>query len=208
MPSAPPPSPELSPEQRLVGLLTTVITPTVPGREAMLAASITSARAAGYTYQLVQVDLDGAGPAQIRNALAKRASTPWLLCLDDDDTLMAHYATVVGPYLPDADVVYTAWELVDEQGAASATADGPWPLDRFEPGLLAWQNTIPVTAMIRASAFADVGGFPTEAAEEDWALWRALIAAGARFVCVPAVAWSYRQWPGSRSARARAAGRR
>lgn len=184
----------------LVAELTTVIMPTLPDRDEMRTQAIASVRAAGFTQVLVEFDHDREGPAVLRNRMAERAATPWLLFVDDDDWLHPCYPLTVAPHLHGSDVVSAAWDL---QADGMPLPDGPWPLDRFDPGLLEWQNFIPVTAMVRAAVFRDAGGFPPAAAEEDWALWRRLAAQDARFTVVPEVAWTYRQHPASRSARIR-----
>jgi hypothetical protein len=186
--------------RQLVAELTTVIMPTLPGRESMRTQAVSSARSAGFTNVLVEFDHDHEGPAELRNRMAERAGTPWLLFLDDDDWLHAHFPLTVGPFLAVSDVVSPAWELHYEPRPPGAPPrEGPLPLDRFDPGLLEWQNFIPVTAMVRASAFHAAGGFPLGEPEEDWALWRAMAKLGARIVCVPQIAWTYRQHSGSRS---------
>jgi hypothetical protein len=183
--------------RQLVAELTTVIMPTLPEREGMRTQAISSIRAAGFTTLMVEFDHDREGPAELRNRMAERATTPWLLFVDDDDWLQPSFALTVAPFLAGADVVSPAWELHYTPGGPKR--EGPQPLDRFDPGLLEWQNFIPVTAMVRASAFHAAGGFPLGKAEEDWALWQAMAKQGARFVCVPQIAWTYRQHPDSRS---------
>lgn len=168
----------------------TVITPTVPGRERLLAECRASVAAAGLP-QLVGLDRLGEGPAVIRNRLAERVDTDWLLCLDDDDLLLSHYLEVVAPALATSDVVYTSWYLT---GAVD-----PQPLDAFSPELLRERNIIPVTAAIRTSLFRTIGGFDPDAVLEDHDLWLRLLDAGARFTYIPVVCWRYRRFAGSRT---------
>lgn len=168
----------------------TAITPTVHGREQLLAECRASVAAAGLPH-LVMVDELGEGPAIIRNRLAERVDTDWLLCLDDDDLLLPHYLEVVAPALDGADVVYTNWYLTG--------AIDPQPLDGFDPDLLRERNFIPVTAAIRTSMFRRVGGFNPDAVLEDHDLWVRLLDAGARFTHIPVVCWRYRRQTGSRT---------
>jgi glycosyltransferase involved in cell wall biosynthesis len=169
----------------------TVVTPTIPGREHLLAECEASVVAAGFSH-LVERDDRREGPAVVRNRLIARVRTPWVLCLDDDDLLHPAYWRVVQRNLAGADVVYTAWEL---QGA-----DDPQPKPGpFDAELLQRQNFIPVTACVRTSALRAVGGFPTGVPLEDHELWKALAAAGYRFRFVPVVAWTYRRLAGSRT---------
>jgi hypothetical protein len=168
----------------------TVITPSLPERADLLAECAASVKALGLPH-LVQVDWEREGPAALRNRMAGRARTPWLLFLDDDDLLLPNYVDVVSPFLADADVVYTAWELSGDVA--------PEPMGGgFDADALRRFNYIPVTACVRSAAFAAVGGFP-DVALEDHGLWLALLDAGFRFTCVPVKAWHYRRRAGSRN---------
>lgn len=167
----------------------TAVTPTVPGREHLLKECAESVAALGLPH-LTMLDLTGEGPARIRNRLLERVKTEWTLFVDDDDILFPNYVDAVARLLPDADVVYTAWQL--------SGATDPVPYPRFDPGLLREHNFIPVTACVRTDALRAVGGFP-DAKLEDHALWLALLDAGARFRYTPVIAWHYRRFPGSRT---------
>lgn len=168
----------------------TAITPTIPGREDLLAECVASVKATGLPH-LVGLDEHRAGPAVVRNALLKRVCTPWVLPVDDDDLLYPQYKQIVLPHLHDVDVLYTAWEL--------RGADDPKPKPGpFDAELLQRQNFIPVTACVRTTALRAVGGFPN-ARYEDHELWKAMAAAGYRFRYLPIVAWVYRRTPGSRT---------
>lgn len=167
----------------------TVITPTIPGREALLEECHASVAALGLSH-LIEIDVDGVGPAAIRNRLTKQVTTEWTLFLDDDDLLYPNYVDVVTPHLADADIVYTAWRLTG--------ATDPCPYPSFDPVLLRQHNLIPVTACVRTSAFRAVGGF-SDAELEDHALWLSLLDDGCRFTYVPVIAWHYRRRPDSRT---------
>lgn len=169
----------------------TVVTPTIPGREQLLAECEASVKAAGLPH-LVALDERRAGPAAVRNRLLERVRTPWVLFLDDDDVIHLAYPRLVERSLPSADVVYTAWDLVG--GDEPKPKPGP-----FDAELLQRQNFIPVTACVRTSALRAVGGFPEGVHLEDHELWKKLCAAGYRFRYVPVVAWTYRRFPGSRT---------
>jgi len=168
----------------------TVVTPTIPGRERQLADCRASVAALGLPH-LVALDRAGDGPAPTRNGLLGQVRTGWALFLDDDDLLLPNYLDVVTPHLAGADVVYTSWELLG--------AEEPAPLPAFDANMLAWRNFIPVTACVRTDLLRRVGGFPLGERNEDWALWKRLLAARARFVCVPQVAWIYRRGAGGRN---------
>lgn len=168
----------------------TVVTPTVPGREHLLAECAAAVRCLGLPH-LVGLDEAGAGPAATRNRLLPNVTTDWVLFCDDDDLLLPNYPDVVRPHLPDADIVYTDWVL---EGA-----EEPRPLPRWDPNLLAYRNFVPVTACVRTGLLRQVGGFPQQERHEDWALWKRLLAARARFAHVPELAWVYRRQYGGRN---------
>jgi hypothetical protein len=167
----------------------TVITPTIAGREDLLAECQASVRALGLPH-LIGLDVHREGPATIRNRLVEQVTTEWVLFLDDDDLLYGNYLTAVTPHLADAEVVYTAWRLTGY--------DDPQPMP-FNPDALLRANYIPVTACVRTAAFGAVGGFPTDVPLEDHELWKRLLLAGYRFRYVPVIAWWYRRRPDSRT---------
>jgi hypothetical protein len=172
----------------------TILTPTVPGREHLLKecrASVASLTSTQPITHITMLDVNGDGPAVMRNRMLKQVVTEWTLFLDDDDLLFPNYLDAVTPHLATADVVYTAWQL--------SGATDPVPYPRFDPALLRQHNFIPVTACVRAEKLREVGGFPTGAKLEDHALWLALLDADARFVYTPVIAWHYRRFPGSRT---------
>lgn len=166
-----------------------VVTPTILGREDLLVECHASVQALGLTH-LIEIDVDGDGPAAVRNRLLEQVSTEWTLFLDDDDLLYPNYVDTVSSHFADADIVYTAWRLTG--------ATDPFPLPSFDPVALRQHNIIPVTACVRTEALRAVGGFP-DAELEDHALWLALLDAGYRFRYVPVIAWHYRRRPGSRT---------
>jgi len=72
----------------------------------------------------------------------------------------------------------------------------------FDPAALRESNYIPVTALVRATRFVQVGGFPEPNSEdwphpdcEDWALWLRLLDAGAKFSHLPERTWTW-EWHG------------
>ena len=168
----------------------TVITPTIAGREELLAECVASVIEAGLSHD-IELDIHGEGPAVLRNRMVAKATTPWVLFLDDDDLLYPHYFDSVSEHFHRADIVYTAWDLIG--------ASEPQPIPFFNADLLTQRNFIPVTACVRVSAFRAVGGFPESGIEEDHVLWKRLLAAGYRFSQVPTIAWCYRRRPNSRT---------
>ncbi len=186
----------------------TVITPTIPGREEMLAEAKASvvAQALPVAAHLVRFgDVGEWGPnpldlAHKRNALAELAVTDWVACLDDDDLYLPEHFATIAPYLDDeADVIYT-WPT--ERVVATVDVTG-WS-SSFIAHELQRSNLIPSNACIRRAALEKVGGweerydliarqFPSGCAYEDWDLWLRMAQAGMRFRCVPAMTWVYRR---------------
>jgi hypothetical protein len=130
-----------------------------------------------------EVDIDGVGPATIRNRLVEAATTEWVAFVDDDDRIYPNHLSTLLDNSADQDVVYT---FCDVEGRS-------WePNHDCHMEVLEAANTIPVTALVRRSAFLEVGGFPLGVRDEDWGLWLAMKHAGARFRCVHETTWLYR----------------
>lgn len=167
----------------------TVITPTLIGREDMLADCVASIQnqILPPVAHLVAQDFFKRGPAYIRNSLVERADTEWVAFIDDDDFAEPDWLDTLVRVR--ADVVYSAFHI--EGDAPSAFYDVSMA---HVPDLesLRKQNTIPVTALVRREAFLDVGGFPLDAKYEDHELWIKLMSAGYRFRKINAPLWTYR----------------
>jgi glycosyltransferase involved in cell wall biosynthesis len=168
-----------------------VLTPTLPERKSLLEeckASV-SAQTIACTH-LIGVDSDREGPGVVRNQLAASSDADWFLPVDDDDLIDPDLLEVLSQHLDEADVIYP-WcrvEGLDE-----------WTPNRlFRPDPLLTFNYIPVTALVRAELWRDVGGMRDEPFE-DWRLWQRCLGAGARFKCVDEVLWTYRIQAGTRN---------
>jgi GT2 family glycosyltransferase len=166
-----------------------VLTATQPHRQSLLdeASASVAAQTVSVTH-LVGVDESREGPSAIRNRLAAASDADWFLPLDDDDLLDPDCVEVLLRASADADVVYP-WCRVEDHSPKLE----PWTPNRlFRPEILLGGNFIPVTALVRAELWREVGGMP-DGKYEDWAFWRRLLAEGARFRCVPEVVWTYRR---------------
>jgi len=182
----------------------TVLTPSIPGREAQLVEAIASVNA-----QTVQADAHlirvqtppgPLGPVHIaaqRNALLDAVTTDWVATLDDDDLWLPHHLATVAPYLRTADLVYT-WPT-PEWAIHRLDCTG-WD-HRILEARLRNGNFIPSSALIRTGLLRRVGGwqttgydgrFETGAFWEDHDLWIRLARMAATFVCVPEETWVYR----------------
>lgn len=170
--------------------LVDVITPTVPKRAALLAEARESV--ARQTFRdighLVAVDEQRIGAGALRNAIISRSDAPWLAFLDDDDLLdpgfMAMHleaATASG-----ADMVHAPCRYPPRSEPRPAIA--AFSLERLKRG----GPYIPMTALVRRSAFDKAGGFTPGILCEDHALWMAMHATGAKFEYIPRVCWTYR----------------
>jgi hypothetical protein len=168
-----------------------VLTATLPERRSLLEECEASVSAQTVPCQhLVGVDELREGPGPVRNKLAAGTDATWLLPLDDDDLIDPDYLETLLPHLDGADVVYP-WCRVEG-------LDEWCPNRLLRPDPLLTFNYIPVTTLVRAEVWAEVGGMRNEP-YEDWRFWQRCIGVGARFVCVDEVLWTYRIQAGTRN---------
>jgi glycosyltransferase involved in cell wall biosynthesis len=164
----------------------TVITATMPGREALLAESLASvtAQTAKPADHLVAIDYVQRGGARPKNLLASAVESEWTATLDDDDVLYPDHLERLLDEAGQADVVYS-W----------CDTSGPDPWEQynqpFNPDLLRQLSIVSHNALIRTELVVDVGGWD-EQKGYDWTFWHKCLVAGARFVCVPERTWLYR----------------
>lgn len=167
-----------------------VLTPAIPERGQMLAEAIASvaAQTRAPDLHLVLVDHERNGCAVAHNrmlAAALAAGCDYVALLADDDVLYPNHLEVLAAAADGAEVVYS-W--CDVEGR-------DWnPNADFDPDRLTRESYIPGTALLHAKTVATLGGWRADAAFgwEDWDLYKRLLAAGKRFVCVPEVTWKYR----------------
>ena len=168
-----------------------VLTPTLPERANLLEECKASVSAQTVPCShLVGVDEKREGPSDIRNRLAASSHADWFLPLDDDDLLDPDYLELLAPYLDKGDVVYP-WCRVEGK-------DDWTPNRLFRADPLLSYNFIPVTALVRADLWREVGGMRNEPFE-DFRFWQRCLGVGARFFCLEEVAWTYRIHPGTRN---------
>lgn len=136
--------------------------------------------------QHVAVDVDRAGPAQIRNRLCRSVGDHirWFAFVDDDDLVDVDHLEQLCCEADNADVIWSLPRIVgrDDHGIVHYCN-----VDRLRK-----HNTIPVTTLVRREMFDRVGGFPVDAYDEDWQLWLNILDAGGRFRCVHKTTWTYR----------------
>jgi hypothetical protein len=192
----------------------TVLTVSIPGREALLAENVASvnAQTIPVTVQLVCSHPVGDEQAQVQYARAKNSllpavQTPWVAVLNDDDSWLPHHVETVLPHLHNADVVYS-W---DADGHKPRENCNDWTIEALCE-TFARTNFIDGNCLIRRSALEAVGGFPTDwqgpgpwdgghyagsiARWLDWRTWQLLAGQRARFKCVPVATWRYGKTPG------------
>jgi glycosyltransferase involved in cell wall biosynthesis len=168
----------------------TVITASKPEREHLLREAWQSVEQQTVECtHLAAIDEHDEGPAKVRNWLANKAVTEWLLPLDDDDLLGADCVELLLD-AGGADIVYPWCRITDHAENLAA-----WSPNRLfdADALLRGPNYIPVTALVRRDLWMEVGGMRTLRIGEDWDMWKRCLAAGARFRYVPEVLWTYRR---------------
>lgn len=152
------------------------------------------------------VDLDGVGPAEIRNTMVNLVNTTWVAPLDDDDEFLPHHLEYLLRTAEEtnADVIYPKWTGINT-GLFPGKFDRPF--DEELARSLRSANFIPVTALIRTSALVAVGGFhnlntnPGAATCEDWGAWLRLLDAGFTFAHCPHATWRWNGHGGHTSGR-------
>lgn len=168
-----------------------VLTPTIRGREHLLAEAEASVReqSTQADAHLVFLDEHRVGPAAVRNLLlADVPAEQWVSFLDDDDLWHPHHlATLLDvQHQTGADVVYSLADITGRPG---------WDpqQDTFDVERLRRGNYIPLNGIVRAGLAREAGGFPEDTRQyEDWGFWLNLLDAGATFACTGARTWNYR----------------
>lgn len=163
----------------------TVVIPTIPGRESMLARALGSALAQTIDVIVeVETDREGLGPGATRNRAVARAKTEWVAFLDDDDEMYPHHVESLlrAATLEKADAAYAGYDQVIFIGARFRRLCNPKMTDYAHP--------MPVTFLVRREAFLAVGGFRDERPEE-YHLQERLREHGVVFAHCPERTWQY-----------------
>ena len=191
----------------------TVLTTTIPGRERMLVENMESVYRQSVPVARQIIDAhhpdETLGEPMVQYSKAKNRMLPgvktqWVAVLNDDDFWLPNHVEQIAPHLKDADVIYTF-----ESGNTRPRVNiNEWTREQLIRQIT-FGNIIDGNSAIRTSLLRKVGGFPTDwvgryppgqgghyrdspAIFEDQELWLKLLAAGARFRCVPEITYHYR----------------
>lgn len=182
-----------------------VVIPTILPRTELLARAVRSCEAQTTQPNKVITVLDEhwEGPSQTRNRGLADVESEFVAFLDDDDELLPFHLEVCLMYAEDldADLVYPMFTREDRYNPFRVDGASPFgrPFDdRLRRAIESENNFIPVTVLIRTEVVRAVGGFPLRNsdewphhANEDWGLWRKLLAVGAVFAHAPHVTWTW-----------------
>lgn len=156
---------------------------------------------------VVEIDHDRTGASATRNRGWRKLTTDWVAFLDDDDIM---YPQHIGNLLDHAaetgaDLVYPWFDIGwppsqeprDVLFIDGVSAEGR-PFDERSVEVLAVDNFIPVTVLVKRAVLEEVGGFPTPRTEEwphesceDWGCWQRMLAVGAKFSHLPERTWKW-----------------
>ena len=138
---------------------------------------------------------DNQGVSVARNTGIAAVATPYILPLDADDRLSPGFVEQAVRAMQADDALGVVYGDVKRFGDEEDT----WRLPAFDPVQILVNNFVPVTALIRRSAWEACGGFDSEvASHEDWELWINLSGRGWTFRHLPVVALEYRARPDSK----------
>lgn len=175
----------------------TILTPTIEGRESLLADAADSVRAqTEEAAHLIYLDTEREGPAAIRQRLLDRVQTEFVGFLDDDDLLDPEHVAVLMALLANgAKHPDLAWSRCRTRAAPGVEAARI--MQTMRPDYRALQregarNFIPVTVVARTESIRRAGGFRVEDRYEDFELWRRMLGLGMTFAYHPFATWTYR----------------
>ena len=160
----------------------TLVTVTLPERRQMLVEMVESVAAQTVlpAAHLVVWD-DGAGFEATVNRAVKLVDTAYYCLVDDDDLLKPDHVATLADNLT-SDVVWTWCDVLGRS----------WnPNETYQPGVLASRNYIPSNHAFRTELFAQLGGY-RKGKHPDHDFLRRAEEAGATFLNIPKVTWTYR----------------
>lgn len=172
----------------------TIVIPTISVRAVELERAVASVMSQTLPPSVVLIEEDKyrQGPAFVRNRVLERVTTEWVAFLDDDDEFLPNHLKLCARYarLSGVDVVYPGYEVDGGEDPVNCFSVP------FDGSLLKKRNFIPVTTLCRTQRVVAAGGFqdhPDEHGDpcEDWGLWLAMLARGAKFGHLPIRTWRW-----------------
>lgn len=188
----------------------TILIPTIPGRESKLKEALDSVLAQTRMPDALHVEEDPlrTGAARTRNRGLRHVTTEYVALLDDDDVLLPNHIETLMRVVEgdkDLDVVYPIprFEGAHHPNSIRVLIDGywvpPWGLpwsEQHRQHMIARNNFIPVTNLVKTASIRRVGGFPEPGDRdfrlshaEDWLLWRRMALKGMQFHHEPTETW-------------------
>jgi glycosyltransferase involved in cell wall biosynthesis len=173
-----------------------LLTPTIEGREELLAECAESVQAqTEEVAHLIYLDTNREGPAVCRNRMIDLCQSEYVGFVDDDDLLDPHHVESLMALLANGQsLADVAWSRCRVEAAPGVWAPRiPQPLrPDYRQLLRGGRNFIPVTVIARVSAIREAGGFDPADRYEDYELWRRMLRLGHRFAYLPVETWTYR----------------
>jgi hypothetical protein len=188
-----------TPPAVIAGGIVSVITPSLPGRIAELAACMQSVAAQTVpVVHLIRPDVERVGPAVIRSELLDEAVTELVAFCDDDDLLDTDHVETLRDAL-EVTGAELAWSWHRTEGERAVKTPRPRSVTEAIATMRGGRNVIPVTVVARREAILDAGGFQPMDRFEDYALWLRMLELGHRFAYVKRETWTYRFLGGNRT---------
>ena len=140
----------------------------------------------------IVIDQDNAGLAAARNAGFAAATTPFVLALDADNQATPEYLRQALSRFdasgPEVAAVYSDATFFGDRV-------GPWKVGSWDIERLVGGNYIDACAVVRRSAWEDLGGYDAAMPRmgfEDWDLWLGVAERGWRLEYIPEPLFDYR----------------
>jgi glycosyltransferase involved in cell wall biosynthesis len=145
-------------------------------------------------YPVTLINQPNSGVCVAANAGFAAARGEFVLRLDADDRLAETYVEVTLSALVAHPGTHFAYSAVEYFGSET----GSYPIEAYSAETLTERNYVHASALMRRSAFEDVGGYDLgmrTSRYEDWDLWLRFAERGLRGVMVPLPLLHYRRHP-------------